>query len=65
MLYKSEKHLCYTIQKKTQHLCVIDSLWYKYLHLDQISSKQNASWSEHSLEPEYQIRVGFFFISII
>lgn len=50
MLYKSGK--------KTQHLCVIDSLWYKYLHLDQIS-KQNTSWSKHPLEPEDQMRVFF------
>lgn len=65
MLYKSKKHLCYTNQeKKNQHLCVIDSLWYKYLHLDQIS-KQNTSWFEHPLEPEDQMRVFFYFNYIV
>lgn len=56
MLYKSGK--------KTQHLCVIDSLWYKYLHLDQIS-KQNTSWSKHPLEPEDQMKVGFYYFNYI
>lgn len=56
MLYKSGK--------KPQHLCVIDSLWYKYLHLDQIS-KQNTSWSKHPLEPEDQMRVFFYFNYIV